>query len=292
MDSALKLDPLHAARAAWLQWWPVLLGLAVLLVPTYWRMNQDVWNDEAQAHGPFVLLVVGWLFYKKWRDLAAIQAAPAPLVGWAIFSFGLLLYVVGRSQALILLEAGAQIPILGGALLLMFGWRAIKLLWFPLLFLLFLVPLPGFVIDGITGPLKGQVSAVVDWVLYSVGYPISRNGVIISIGPYQLLVADACSGLNSMFSLSAMGMLFLYLMQYRSRLRNILMLASILPIAFFANVIRVMLLVLVTYHFGDNAGHALHEYAGILLFILALLLLFAFDALLKWMFKQSEGARP
>lgn len=292
MDSTLKLGPVQDVRAILLQWWPVLLGLAVLFVPTYWRLNHDVWNDEAQAHGPFVLLVVGWLLYKKWRDLAAIEATPAPLLGWASLTFGLLLYVVGRSQALILLEMGAQIPILGGALLLLSGWRAIKLLWFPLLFLVFMVPLPGFVIDGITGPLKGQVSAVVDWVLYAVGYPISRNGVIISIGHYQLLVADACSGLNSMFSLSAMGMLFLYLMQYRSRLRNILMLASILPIAFFANVIRVMLLVLVTYHFGDDAGHALHEYAGILLFILALLLLFAFDALLKWMFINKEGARP
>lgn len=292
MSSAINLQATNPVRAILYQWWPVLLGLAVLFVPTYWRLNHDVWNDEAQAHGPFVLLVVGWLFYKKWRDLAAIEAAPSSLLGWAALSFGLVLYIVGRSQALILLEAGAQIPILGGALLLLFGWRALKLLWFPLLFLLFMVPLPGFVIDGITGPLKGQVSAVVDWVLYAVGYPISRNGVIISIGHYQLLVADACSGLNSMFSLSAMGMLFLYLMQYRSRLRNVLMLASILPIAFFANVIRVMLLVLVTYHFGDEAGHALHEYAGILLFILALLLLFAFDALLKLMFKKSEGASP
>ena len=150
--------------------------------------------------------------------------------------------------------------------------------------------LPGFVIDGITGPLKSQVSVIVEWVLYGLGLPISRNGVIISIGPYKLLVADACSGLNSMYSLSAMGLLFLYLMKYRSPLQNVLMVASILPIAFISNVIRVMLLVLVTYFFGDDAGHTVHEYAGIFLFVAALLLLFAFDALLRWFFRRADKA--
>lgn len=292
MSSAINFAPTRDVRIGLLQWWPVLLGLALLLLPTYWRLNQVVWNDEAQAHGPFVLLIVAWLFAKKWRALTAIEGPASPVLGMATFAFGLLLYIVGRSQALILLEMGAHIPILVGVLLILSGWRAVKLLWFPLLFLGFMVPLPGFVIDGITGPLKGQVSAVVDWVLYGVGYPISRNGVMISIGPYQLLVADACSGLNSMFSLSAMGFLYLYLMQYRSPMRNVLMIASILPIAFISNVIRVMLLVLVTYHFGDAMGHSFHEFAGILLFVVALLLLFAFDALLKLIFKKSEGARP
>ena len=292
MRAAINLVPMRDMRAALLLWWPVMLGLGVLLLPTYLRLNHDVWNDEAQAHGPFVLLVVIWLFVKKWRALMAIEGPSWPVSGIAFFSVGLLLYIIGRSQSLILLEVGAQIPILIGLLLFLFGWRAVKLLWFPLLFLIFMVPLPGFVIDGITGPLKGYVSAVVDWVLYGVGYPISRNGVIISIGPYQLLVADACSGLNSMFSLSAMGLLYLHLMQYRSKMRNILMIASILPIAFLANVIRVMLLVLVTYYFGDATGQAFHEYAGILLFLLALLLLFSFDALLKWVFKKSESTQP
>lgn len=292
MRGAINLAPMRDMRAALLLWWPVLLGLGVLLLPTYLRLNHDVWNDEAQAHGPFVLLVVIWLFVKKWRALMAIEGPSWPVSGIAIFSAGLLLYIIGRSQSLILLEMGAQIPILIGLLLFLFGWRAVKLLWFPLLFLIFMVPLPGFVIDGITGPLKGYVSAVVDWVLHGVGYPISRNGVIISIGPYQLLVADACSGLNSMFSLSAMGLLYLHLMQYRSTMRNVLMIASILPIAFLANVIRVMLLVLVTYHFGDAVGHTFHEFAGIMLFMLALMLLFAFDSLLKWVFKKSESAQP
>lgn len=105
----------------------------------------------------------------------------------------------------------------------------------------------------------------------------------LTIGPYQLLVADACSGLHSMFSLTAMGLLYLYLylMEHKSWLRNGILIASILPIAYAANLVRVTVLVLVTYHFGDEAGQGfIHDSAGIVLFVVALLFLFALDSLL------------
>ncbi|MCZ7562780.1 MAG: exosortase [Burkholderiales bacterium] len=154
-------------------------------------------------------------------------------------------------------------------------------MWFPLLFLVFMVPLPGVIVDAITGPLKQNVSLIAENLLYWTGYPVARTGVVLSVGPYQLLVADACSGLNSMYSLSALGGLYLYLMQYQSRWRNAILLGAILPIAFAANVIRVMILVLVTYHFGDAAGQGfLHGFAGMILFVIALVLLFVLDAVL------------
>ena len=131
-----------APRSKILLWLPVLLGLAALFIPTYLRLAHDVWSDEAQAHGPFVLVVVAWLFAKSWRALAAIEGPAAPLLGIVVFAFGLLLYIIGRSQALILLEASAQIPILIGVLLILFGWQAVKLLWFPLMFLFFMVHSP------------------------------------------------------------------------------------------------------------------------------------------------------
>mgnify|MGYP001094330308 CR=1 FL=1 len=140
------------------------------------------------------------------------------------------------------------------------------------------MPLPFFLVDAITGPLKQQVSFLAEQLLYFGGYPIARTGVVLAIGPYQLLVADACSGLHSMYSLSAIGILYLYLMQYRNRVRVLLLLVAILPIAFLANVIRVIILALVTYHLGDEAGQGfLHGFAGILLFVVALGLLFGLD---------------
>ena len=148
-------------------------------------------------------------------------------------------------------------------------------------FMAIMIPLPGTLVDGITGPLKHWISVIVVELLYNVGYPISRNGVVLTIGQYQMLVADACSGLHSMYSLSALGTLFMYIMGRTSRLHNAVMVASILPIAFAANIVRVIILVLITYHLGDEAGQGfLHGTAGMVLMLVALAGFFALDALL------------
>ncbi|MEW5787535.1 MAG: exosortase B [Pseudomonadota bacterium] len=263
------------------QWWPILVGLLVLYVPTYLDLANGLWNTEEQAHGPIVLMVTLYLLWTR-RDVflepSPSSVAPRPVAGWVLLVFGLLLYALGRSQEILLFEVGSQIPVLLGVLLITLGTAPVKALWFALFFLLFMVPLPGFVVDAATGPLKQNVSVIAEYVLYAASYPVARSGVTLTVGPYQLLVADACSGLHSMFNLSAMGLLYLYLMGYRDWLRNGLLIASILPIAFFANVVRVMILVLVTYHLGDEAGQGfLHGFAGVLLFVVALLLLFALD---------------
>jgi exosortase len=169
------------------------------------------------------------------------------------------------------------------------GLSGLRNFWFPIVFLVFMIPLPGSVIDALTGPLKQYVSIVVENMLYNMGYPIARNGVVLSIGYYQLLVADACSGLNSMFSLSALGFLYLYVMQYRNWFRNSLIFASILPIAFAANVVRVIIITLVTYYWGDEAGQGfIHGFAGIVLFIVALVSFMIWDWILEQLFKPGK----
>ncbi len=288
-DIQARSGPVDALRL----WWPVLLGLLALYLPTYYDLANGIWNTEEQAHGPIVLAVT---LYLIWAQRAVFLSAPAgqgqgevktrPILGWSLLVFGLLLYALGRSQEILLFEVGSQIPVLLGTLLVTLGTAPVRALWFALFFLLFMVPLPGFVVDAATGPLKQYVSVIAEQILYFFGYPIARSGVTLTVGPYQLLVADACSGLHSMFSLSAMGLLYLYLMGHKSWARNGILIASILPIAFFANIIRVMILVLVTYHLGDEAGQGfLHDFAGVLLFVVALLLLFALDGLLGFFFK-------
>ena len=280
-------------------WWPVLIGLAVLYGPTYYELANGIWNTEEQAHGPIVLVVAAYLIWMKravlFTPLSAGEgeAAPTrPLLGWSLLVFGLLLYALGRSQEILLFEVGSQIPVLLGALLITLGMAPVRALWFALFFLLFMVPLPGFLLDAATGPLKQHVSEIAESVLYFIGYPVARSGVTISIGPYQLLVADACSGLHSMFSLSAMGLLYLYLMEHKSWLRNGVLIASLLPIAFIANVVRVLILILVTYHLGDEAGRGfLHGLSGILLFVSALLFLFALDGTLGFFFRPAGQRR-
>jgi len=190
----------------------------------------------------------------------------------------LLSYTLGRSQDIPILEVGSQIPVMLGVLLIASGWRALRDAWFPILFLLFLVPLPGILVDSLTLPLKESVSVVAEQLLYGAGYPVARNGVVLTVGQYELLVADACSGLHSLFSLSALGLLYLYLVRHTSWIRNAVLALSILPIGFAANLLRVLVLVLITYHLGDAAGQGfLHGFAGIVLFVAALVMLVVVD---------------
>ncbi|MFX7980991.1 archaeosortase/exosortase family protein, partial [Acinetobacter baumannii] len=90
-----------------------------------------------------------------------------------------------------------------------------------------MVPLPATLVVALTTPLKSAVSAVASNLLYSLGYPVGRSGVVLTVGPYQLLVADACAGLNSMFTLEALGLLYMNIMNYQSAARNLLMALAI-----------------------------------------------------------------
>jgi exosortase B len=264
------------------RWLPVVLGLAVMYVPTYVNLARGLWQNEADAHGPIILAVVAWLVWRQRATLAGEAEKSAPLTGCAALALGLMLYAVGRSQGIPQFEVGSQIPVFAGTVLLLLGWRAMARLWLPLVFFIFLVPLPGFVIVSITGPLKSMVSQMVESVLYALGYPIARSGVMLSIGQYQLLVTDACSGLNSLYTLTALGLLYLYLTASGNIARTVCLLASILPIALAANFARVLILTLITFHLGNEVAQSfLHEFAGMTLFAIALLLLLGFDALLR-----------
>ena len=276
-------------------YWPLLVGVLALYLPTYYALATGAWNTEAEAHGPIVLAVsiyLAWNMRGKATQLHNETLHKQTTLGWMSLLFGLVCYVIGRSQDILLFETGSQFPVFLGILLMTLGWRGVKLFWFPLFFLLFMVPPPGVILDAVTNPLKQEVSHLASHFLYMAGYPIARSGVVITIGQYQLLVADACSGLHSIVSLSAMGSLYLYLMRHTNILRNLILIALIIPIAIVTNVARVMILALITYYFGDEAGQGfLHGFAGIMIFVVAVLLLFLFDAILGFVFpdKHTDG---
>jgi exosortase B len=230
-----------------------------------------------------MLAVALWLMYRKWDSMEqAAQGRPTSAWGWPLAAFALLLYALGRSQGIGVFEVGSFIWLLMALLLLMRGSAALRSQWFCLFFMLFMIPLPGSVVDLVTLPMKMAVSWVAEHVLYSIGYPISRSGVILQIGQYMLLVADACAGLHTLLTLEALGLLYLNVVQRDSTFRNIGLALLIVPISFTANVIRVMALSLITYHFGDAAGQGfLHEFAGLALFASALMLIIGCDTALQ-----------
>ncbi len=307
----LALNQSGKTLPAWLaEWWPVLLGLLALYVPTYYGLATGLWLSDDQAHGPIVLTVVLYLLWQQRHHLLTIAApapagpvlltpatAPAmpntaPVSGCFLLAFGLLCYVVGRSQDILMLDIGSQIFVLAGMLLMTRGTAALKAMWFPLFFILFMIPLPGFFLDAVTLPMKIAVSYVAENILYWLDYPIARSGVILQIGQYQLLVADACAGMHTLISLEALGLLYLNMVKHDSLFRNVTLAILIVPISFTANVIRVIALTLITYYFGDEVGQGfVHGFAGMLLFIVALTLIMGVDSLLQTIAgRRREGS--
>lgn len=282
MNASLIRDP--ARRASLLPWLIAAAGLLLLYVPTLVSLLGSIWASDAQGHGPIVLGVSIWLIHRSWAQLIDVSAsAPKPWVAWPMLVLAAVLYAVGRSQGIWIFEVGSSLLVVSGLVLLLRGPRQLKSIGFALFFMLFLIPLPGAVVDALTQPLKMAVSYVAEALLYAAGYPISRTGVILQIGPYQLLVADACAGLHTLFTLEALGLLYLNVVRYASLFRNIALAILIVPISFAANVIRVCALTLITYYFGDEAGQGfLHGFAGMVLFMSALMLIIATDGLLRF----------
>ena len=270
-------------------WLWVALGAAALYLPSYWNAAHGLWQSDEFGHAPLILGIVAWLF---WQSRQAVEQAPDTPSdsGWLVLAAGLALYALGRTAGVSSVEFASQVFVAAAVLLLLKGRHGLRAAWFPVFYLVFMVPLPGTVVDALTEPLKHWISIIVVNVLHAAGYPIGRSGVMITVGRYELLVADACSGLNSMFSLAALGALFIHIMGRQSRLHTALLVLAIVPIAFAANIVRVITLVLVTYHFGDAAGQGfLHGAAGIVLMLVALLAFFALDACLsRWLPRVSK----
>jgi exosortase B len=265
-------------------WLPIIAGLIVLYLPSLVDLMRGIWSTDQQAHGPIVLSIACWLIYRKWPDMlhASEGKSVATITGWVIFIIGLLLYIIGRSQDVLLFEIGSVIWLLAAVLLIIRGRDALKAMWFPLFFMLFMIPLPSVVVDAVTMPMKMAVSYVAENVLFWAGYPIARTGVILQIGQYKLLVADACAGLHTLFTLEALGLLYLNIIRHDSLPRNIMLAILIVPISFTANVVRVMVLTLITYHYGDEAGQGfLHGFSGMVLFLTALMLIIGVDSLFQ-----------
>jgi exosortase B len=273
-------------------WLIIVLGLLVVYAPSFYGLFTSTWNTNEQAPGPIVLAISLWLLYRQWPNLYRSMPATLGALGWPLLVVGLLLYVLGRSQDIQAFEIGSLILVASAVALLLGGVAGFKSIWLPLFFMCFLIPIPGTVVSAVTLPFSIAVSSVVDSVLYTAGYPIAREGVILQLGQYQLLVASACAGLRTLFALEALGFVYLQVVRHASWRRNLLLAALIVPISFVANVIRVISLCLITYYFGEAAGQGfLHDFAGLALFLTALILIIAADSLLR-RFSHRRSVAP
>jgi exosortase len=269
-------------RAAWIGL--AVLGICALLfaVPTFSFVARESWSTESGAHGPIVLMTGLWLLVRLWPKAMAVARKPDLWRSGLLLAVLLPAYGLARVTQIVELEGYLMYAGLIAALYSLIGAAALRQLWFPLFYLAFVFPPPETLIWAVTMPMKMGVSQAAVALLHAVGYPIGGEGVVIFVGQYQLLVAAACSGLNSIISLSAITLFYIYL-RHEANWRYALMLALlIVPVALLANFIRVLILILLTYHAGEAAAQGfLHNFAGLSMFMIALLTMFAIDARLK-----------
>jgi exosortase len=267
----------------------------VAYLPTYLRLAGGAWRTDQEGHGPLIMLAAAWLAWQQREKLKTIEFRPALVVGWTVLLLSLLVMAVTRSQDIPMIEVASQIPVLLGCLLLIGGWPLARVFAFPLAFLIFSVPPPNWLLDAFTVPLKVWISDIVSNTLYDLGYPVAQNGVMIMIGSYELMVKDACSGVNSIFALSAIGVFYVHEFVGKHPIRKVLLILSIVPITVLANVFRVVTLVLGAYYVGvDTIEGLFHDLTGIALFVFALALFFLLDRVLigaEFLVGRAFGSR-
>ena len=277
-------------RAFLLSHWPIVLGFAAMAIPTIIRLGQQVWPLETGAHGPIVLATGIWLLIHIKQVLIAARSRPPVAATMLGFASAVLLYVFGRAFDLLAMEAVGLYLFFLSLCVLIIGFRPLRENPFPFLYLAFLIPIPGYVLDKITVPLQHLVSRFSTDLVQFFGYPAAREGIVIFIAQYKLLVEDACAGMNSLIGLTAVMLFYIYILHGASlRYAGVLSLA-IIPIAVLVNIIRVTALILLTYYGGDAMAQGfLHVTTGIVLFSLALGMTILLDmALQNFLRRRSE----
>lgn len=272
--AAFKREQRKGARGYWL----AIAGLVTLAVLTFITLGRQVWSSDGGVHGPIVLATGAWMLARQRNTFEELGEPGNFAMGSLFLLLSLLAYVGGRIFDFISIETFGLVSAVISTGYLYFGARALRASWFPVLWLFFLVPPPGWVVDRVTAPLKEFVSYASTGFLSWLDYPILRQGVTLFIGPYQLLVEDACSGLRSLSSLVVVTLLYIYIKNKPSWGYALFIAMLVIPVAVVTNTLRIVILVLITYHMGDAAAQSfLHVSTGMVMFVVALLGIFAID---------------
>lgn len=255
------------------------LGSALLILPTMYEVATQTWTTEQGGHGPLVLVTGLWAV---WRELKGKNLEQRPgkfAVGMPCLVLALAVFTLARITGVLEVEDFAMYGALVSGAYLVFGGTIIRAIWFPLLYLAFALPPPDTVVALVTQPVKIAISSWAVSILQILGYPVASSGVIIQIGQYELLVAAACAGLNSIVTLTALCLFYVYLRHRSNPVAFLVIAIAAVPVAIIANFVRVLALVLITYYFGESAAQGfVHDFAGLLMFSVALLAVFAIDA--------------
>lgn len=265
----------------------IMLLLAVTYAGIVPGMVMDWYRDDNYSHGFIVPLISGWFLYNRREELKKALVEPwGP--GLLVIIFGLIQVTVAWLGTEYFTMRSSLVVLLAGITLYLFGKGVFKIALLPLAYLLFMVPIPYIIYDAAAFPLKLFITKVSVWFLKAVGVVVWREGNILMFPNVTFEVADACSGTRSLMSLLALGVAYAVVSQTSNLKRWIIVLATV-PIAIFTNALRVIATGILAQWWGADAAKGFfHEFAGMVVFALAMVMLVLLGTLLKG---RASGAR-
>jgi len=271
-----------AKSTNWWQWVVFAVLLGWLYHDILWRLIQQWWNDPDFSHGFFVPLFSLYVLWQDRRRLSAIAAEPS-WFGLLVVAGALATLIVGVLGAELFLSRSSLVLLLAGLVISFLGWGWFRAALFPWAFLFLMIPIPKIVFNQITFPLQFMASRSASLLLHVLGVPVLREGNIIHLPVMDLEVVEACSGIRSLVSLVTLAIIYGYFLEPRIWRRIILTLAAV-PIAVVANGMRITGTGLVAQYWSpDKAEGFFHNFAGWVIFLLSLLMLFLLHGMIRWL---------
>lgn len=258
----------------------LLVGALSFVLPPMFDVARLNWSTEQGGHGPIVMATGLWLLVREYGAVKQLNRPGNRIIGFAALAVLLPIYVIAGITGILELQVlGMYLGLIAAAYLLL-GSQVLRAIWFPLFYLAFALPPPDTVVAVITQPVKMAISDTAVALLYALGFPVGSSGVVIQIAQYELLVAAACAGLNSLISLSAICLFYVYLRHRNDLTALIAMSLLVIPVAVFSNFVRVIVLILITYFISESAAQGfLHDFAGMVTFAAALGTMMAIEAI-------------
>ena len=259
-----------------------LIGVGFLLAyyNVLGKLLHDWANDDNYSHG---FLIVPLALYLAWERRHKFLETPAnpSLFGLVVVAGSLFVLVAGILGSELFLTRISIVGTVAGAILFLAGWARLRVLSFPVAFLILMIPLPAIIFNKIAFPLQLLASNVGEYTIRSLEIPILREGNVLILANATLEVAEACSGIRSLVSLFTLGLVFGYFVDRRAWVRAIIALSAI-PVAILANGLRVASAGVAAHNFGSAGVEGLfHEFSGWVVFVLAFLMMFGLQRLLQ-----------
>jgi exosortase len=264
--------------------WTAIAWFGALLIIAYFPILKHLVNqwatDEDVGHGFFVPVVAGYIAWQRRDTLMSIEWKPA-WWGALFMLWGVAQSFVGSLGAELFLQRSAVIITLVGMLLVLGGTRLVKELAFPLLLLPFMIPIPAVIYNRITFPLQLFASEVAEWTLSAIDIPVLRNGNVLELASQKLSVAEACSGIRSLLSLTFLSLVYSYFFDKKVWMRWALLI-SIVPVAILANAGRVTFTGILSEKVSPETAHGFfHSLEGWIIFVVAFAILLLLHAVIN-----------